>query len=28
VLGVAIGGRLHAATGREPISAALVAPGS
>ena len=28
VLGVAIGGRLHAATGREPVSAALVAPGS
>lgn len=28
LLGIAIGGRLHAATAREPVSAALVAPGS
>ena len=28
LMGVAIGGRLHAATVREPVSAALVAPGS
>jgi MFS family permease len=28
LIGVAIGGRLHSATAREPVSAALVAPGS